>query len=93
MSLYGKIRRLRYLRVLAGSNRRALSVYVREVVYFNSLPPTNTGWRRVAQGMFVYGLVRKAAGRTPERISVETLKRGQRVEIAALPPSRRRRRR
>jgi hypothetical protein len=43
--------------------------------------------------MFVYGLVRKAAGRTPERISVETLKRGQRVEIAALPPSRRRRRR
>jgi hypothetical protein len=93
MGIYRTYRRLHYLRTLAGSRRRAVLVYLRDLLYFRSLSPTGHRYRRLLTAVSVYSIVRGFVGRTPEHVSVERLAPGQSVTIAALRrPARRARR-
>lgn len=93
MGIYRAYRRLRYLRMLAGSRRRAVFAYLRELVYIRSLAPGGRRFRQLLALVSVYSFLRGHVGRTPEQVSVERLAPGQSVSIAALPRTGRRARR
>lgn len=93
MGIYRTYRRLHYLRTLAGSRRRAVFVYLRDILYFRSLSPTGRRYRQVLTAVSVYSVVRSFVGRTPEQVSVERLAPGQSVSISTESRSSRRVRR
>ncbi|MDQ3739142.1 MAG: hypothetical protein M3337_08240 [Actinomycetota bacterium] len=54
---------------------------------------SSRGWRTIGIAYFGIAAVRKLFGRTPEVVSVDELAPGQRMQITAIPPPDRRRRR